>query len=103
MIARRPPFRAILAALGERARQLRILRKLRQTELAERAGIGVATVIRFEGTGSASLANVLRIATALQADTGFEKLFEAPPYASLDEALERPAAVVRRRARMPRS
>jgi transcriptional regulator with XRE-family HTH domain len=103
MIVRRRPFRAILVAIGDRARQLRVMRKLRQTELAERAGIGVATVVRFEKTGSASLSNVLRIATALGADAGFDKLFEAPPYASLDEALEHPAPVVRRRVRAPRS
>jgi len=91
-------FQETLKALGERARQLRLLRKLRQDELAARAGVGVATVHRFEKTGTASLENVLRIATALQAEVGFDKLFELPAYSSLDEALERPAIAKRRRA-----
>ena len=90
----------ILNALGDRARQLRLMRKLRQDELAARAAVGVATVRRFENTGIASIENVLRIATVLQAEGGFERLFEAPAYASLDEALERP--VIARRKRAPR-
>ena len=91
-------FRETLSAIGERARQLRLLRKLRQDELAARAGIGVATVHRFEKTGTASIENVLRIATALNAEATFDRLFEAPPYQSLEEALERPKASTRRRA-----
>jgi len=96
----RSSFQETLRAIGERARQLRLLRQLRQDELATRAGVGVATVHRFEKTGTASLENVLRIATALQAEAGFGTLFELPAYSSLDEALERPR--VRQRQRAPR-
>ncbi len=92
------PFQQTLSAIGERARQLRLLRNLRQDELAARAGVGVATVHRFEKTGIASFENVLRIATALQAEAGFDRLFEPPAYSSLDEALERPAVAKRQRA-----
>lgn len=91
-------FRRALRAIGARARELRLSRELRQAELASRAGVGVATLQRFEKTGSATLANVLRIATALHAEAAFAKLFEPPPYASLDEALERPELVRRQRA-----
>jgi transcriptional regulator with XRE-family HTH domain len=91
-------FRSALRALGDRARQLRLIRKLSQAELAERAGVGVATIHRFEKTGTASIENVLRIAAALHAEAGFDRLFEAPPYTSLDEALARPQVTTRRRA-----
>ena len=74
------------------------MRNLRQEELATRAGVGIATVRRFEKTGAASIENVLRIATVLNADGVFEQLFEAPPYASIDEALARPEAARRQRA-----
>jgi transcriptional regulator with XRE-family HTH domain len=87
-----------LSALGTRARQLRLFQQLRQDELAARAGVGVTTVHRFERTGSASIENVLRIATALRAEAAFDKLFELPAYESLDDALARPAAVRRQRA-----
>lgn len=98
MIDYKSSFRETLCGLGERARQLRLLRSMRQEEVAARAGVGVATVHRFEKTGTASLENVLRIATALNAEAGFEKLFELPAYASLDEALARPDVTARRRA-----
>jgi transcriptional regulator with XRE-family HTH domain len=71
---------------------------MRQSELATRAGVGVATVHRFEKTGTASIENVFRIATALNADAAFDELFAPPPYLSLDEALARPAITARRRA-----
>ena len=87
-----------LRALGERARQLRLMRGFLQEELAERAGVGVATIRRFEKTGMASIENVLRIATALNEEQEFDRLFEAPAYASLDEALARPEVTKRRRA-----
>lgn len=73
-------------------------RKLRQEEVAARAGVGVATIHRFEKSGTASLESALRIAVALRAEAGIEKLFEAPLYASLDEALAQPEAAARRRA-----
>jgi transcriptional regulator with XRE-family HTH domain len=88
---------ALLRAVGERARQLRLLRKLQQVELAERAGVGVATVHRFETLGMVSMENALKIAMALHAEAAFEKLFEAPAYASLEEALARPDVIKRRR------
>lgn len=91
-------FQDTLRAIGERARHLRLTRNLRQEELATRAGIGIATVRRFEKTGTASIENVLRIATALNAERAFDKLFEAPPYASIDEALARPEVTHRQRA-----
>ncbi len=93
-------FGETLRGIGERARKLRLMRNLRQEELATRAGVGIATVRRFEKTGGASIENVLRIATVLNAERTFEKLFEAPPFASLDEALARPEVTHRQRARL---
>ena len=97
MIDYQSSFQETLRAVGERARQLRLLRQLRQEELAARAGVGIATVRRFEKTGQTSLEIALRIATALNAERAFDELFQAPSYASLDEALARPEVVQRRR------
>ena len=88
-----------LQALGQRARHLRILRELKQDELAARAGISPLTVRRFEQTGRTSIENVLRIAMVLGTEEGFEKLFEFPKYRTLDEALAQPAALERKRVR----
>jgi transcriptional regulator with XRE-family HTH domain len=98
MIDYRTSFQDRLRAVGERVRRLRLARNLRQQELADHAGIGPATLARFERTGHASLETALRIATALAADAAFDKLFEPPPYASIDEALTRSEAAERKRA-----
>jgi transcriptional regulator with XRE-family HTH domain len=86
------PYAETLQRLGERARALRIIRQLQQAEVATRAGIGVATVKRFERSGRASMENVLRIATVLGADAAFDSLFVPPRFRTLDEALSRPPA-----------
>ena len=95
-------YGSILVALGRRARELRILRELKQGDVAARAGLTPGTVLRFERTGRASIENVLRIATVLGAEAGFEKLFELPKYRTLDEALARPAERQRVRTRSRR-
>jgi transcriptional regulator with XRE-family HTH domain len=95
-------YRDTLADLGRRARALRIVRELNQLDVARRAGIGEATVKRFERTGRASIENVLRIAMVLGAEAPFEELFSPPKYRSLDEALSRDAAPQRRRVRSRR-
>jgi transcriptional regulator with XRE-family HTH domain len=93
------PFEETLAAIGERAKELRLFRNLTQQELAIRAGVGSATVQRFEKTGHIAMENALRIAFALGVDDGFRRLFELPKYGSLDEALEAPKRAGRKRAR----
>lgn len=89
-------YREALAALGSRARALRILRELRQSEVASRAGLASGTIVRFERSGRASIENVLRIATVLGAEQAFDRLFEPPRYRTLDEALARPPPARRR-------
>src|SRR5687768_15364255 len=92
----------ILKEAGQRCRALRILRGLKQGDLARRAGVGVATVHRFERSGHASFENVVRIATALGAEEAFAALFAAPKYQSLDDALAREELPERQRVRGPR-
>jgi transcriptional regulator with XRE-family HTH domain len=92
-----------LKSLGRRARELRILRELKQGEVARRAGVAPGTVMRFERTGKASIENVLRIATVLGVEEAFGTLFELPRYRTLDEAMARPVAAERQRVRTRRS
>lgn len=87
-----------LLALGQRARARRLSQGLGQDELAARAGVGTATVQRFEKAGSASIENVLRIAVALDAERAFDELFAPAPFASIDEALSLDHEPQRRRA-----
>jgi transcriptional regulator with XRE-family HTH domain len=92
-------FDEMLVSVGARARETRLRQNLSQDQLARKAGVGIATIQRFEKDGHASMQNALRIAFALGAESGFDGLFELPEYASLDEALARPQETKRRRAR----
>jgi transcriptional regulator with XRE-family HTH domain len=92
-------YREVLSALGQRARELRFARDLKQAEVARRAGLGLATVQRFERSGRASIENVLRIAMVLGAGEAFGSLFEPPKFRTLDEVLALDEAPKRQRVR----
>lgn len=102
MVAGRTPpaVTRSLRALGDDFTTWRKLRELTVAEVADRAGVGVSTVLRLERGDGATLENVLRIARAL----GLLDVLTAAvdPYASdvgrlrADEAL--PERVRHRRA-----
>lgn len=77
----------LAATVGRRARELRLAKGLRQTDLAAAAGVPVSTLKRFESTGDAGFAAVVRIALALGAEGAFAELFGAPDMRSLDDIL----------------
>lgn len=81
-----------------RARALRIARGWTQEELAERAGVALDTLRRFERTGQIALERLVKLAVVLDAVRPLGELFAPPPAATLAE-LERP---VRPRQRAPR-
>jgi transcriptional regulator with XRE-family HTH domain len=74
--------------LGLRVRELRLARNWRRATLAERAGVGLSTIARFETSGRATMANLLAIADALGRLDELAQLFRPPPARSLAE-LER--------------
>lgn len=68
-----------------RVRQLRLQHEWTQQELAERAGITMASYRRFESSGLISLDRLLRIAEALGTLGEFDSLFRPPPAATLSD------------------
>ncbi len=78
----------VATLLGQRVRELRLARDWRRTTLAERAGVGLSTVQRFETTGHVTLDNLLKIADALGRLEELTELFRPPVARSLAE-LER--------------
>lgn len=75
------------------AKTRRLSDNLTQTGLAQRSGVSLGTLKKFERTGKISLESLLKIAMALGATQGFALLFAAPAAAgvrSLDELLKRP-------------
>jgi transcriptional regulator with XRE-family HTH domain len=71
--------------LARRARALRLAKGWRQITLAERSGVSLASLRRFEGSGRISLRNLLKLAFALRRLDDFDSLFEKPRAASLAE------------------
>ncbi|MGH3613243.1 MAG: helix-turn-helix transcriptional regulator [Pseudonocardia sp.] len=100
-VSRTPsPVARSLRRLGEDLSTWRKLRALTAAEVADRAGVGVNTVLRLEKGRGATLENVLRIARALGVLDAITVALD--PYATdvgrlrADEAL--PARVRHRRA-----
>jgi transcriptional regulator with XRE-family HTH domain len=81
--------------IGRRVRDLRLTETWTQDELAERAGVGRATVDRLERTGTTTVKNLLRIAEALGALDTFEAVLAPPPPVSIAAA----SAPIRHRGR----
>jgi transcriptional regulator with XRE-family HTH domain len=87
----------VIEGIAGRARALRIARGWTQQELAERSGVALETLRRFERTGKISLERLAKIAVVLDAVRPLGELFAAPPAATLAE-LER---AERQRVRAP--
>lgn len=71
--------------IRSRAKELRLHLNWKQETLAERAGVSLGSLKRFETSGKASLELVLRIAHAMQCLDDFGKLFPVPSARSIEE------------------
>ena len=87
----------VMLQTAQHAKTLRLEQNITQQELADKAGIAVGTVKRFEKTGEVQFNHLLRIALVLGRLDDFKTLFAADDVpASLYEFK---AAKVRQRAR----
>ena len=77
----------IKMSLAGRVRARRKEAKVSQAELAERSGVSLGSIKRFENSGEISLTSLLRIAVVLGYEADFDKLFERKNYQSLDEII----------------
>jgi HTH-type transcriptional regulator/antitoxin HipB len=71
--------------LASRVRALRLARGWKQATLAQRSGVTLASLRRFEESGKISLQNLLALAFALHRLDDFDALLRPPPAASLAE------------------
>jgi transcriptional regulator with XRE-family HTH domain len=85
--------------VGMRARELRIARSLRQSDLAQAVGVTQATISHFEQTGKVGFDVVVGIAIALGAETELARLFAPAQTRSIDEIVATPARRIRARKR----
>ncbi len=84
--------------LGERTKALRLRRNITQKEVAQRAGIALATLKRFEKTGEIQLRHFLQVIFVLGALDDFKSLLIP---SDVPESLfhPTPAPIPRQRAR----
>lgn len=73
--------------LAQRARALRLAQNLSQQGLADRAGVSLGTLKRFERTGQIALVSLIRLAIVLDALQELRTWFSPPPFRTLDEVL----------------
>jgi transcriptional regulator with XRE-family HTH domain len=88
----------IARQLAARVRAERLRREWKQETLAERSGVSLPTVRRYERTARTSVEHLLRLCHALGRLDEFAALLEPPPASTLAE-LEARASAVRVRAR----
>jgi transcriptional regulator with XRE-family HTH domain len=77
----------ILAEIARRAHDARISVGLRQKDLADKAGVSLGTLRRFERTGDVGTEAVVKVAIALNKEREFLELFPPNDPRTLDEAL----------------
>ena len=77
----------ILAEIARRAHDARISVGLRQKDLAEKAGVSLGTLRRFERSGDVGMETVVKVAIALDKEREFLVLFPPSDPRSLDEVL----------------
>lgn len=76
--------KAILVELGKRAAENRLAQNVSQRELAERAGVAISTVKRFEAGEGASLVSVVRMLRGSDAAENLDELITEPLPSPID-------------------
>lgn len=87
----------IARLLAERFRAERLRREWKQETLAERSGVSLPTIRRYERTGRTSLENMLKLCHALGRLDEFADLLKPPPASSIDELAARTSPKSRRK------
>ena len=77
----------ISAELATRVRARRKERGLTQAQLAEKSGVSLGSIKRFETTHEVSLTSLVKIAIALGYADDFDSLFSERAYRSIDEVI----------------
>ena len=73
--------------IASNVQRLRKRKKISQKELAERSGVSLGSIKRFEQTGEISLQSLTKIAIALRAEDELESLFTSANFEFIEEIL----------------
>ena len=76
---------SVSRTLATRIKELRLARGWKQATLAQRSGVSLASLRRFEESGRVSLQSLLDLAFALNRLDDFDAVFQGPRASSLAE------------------
>ncbi|MCF6334455.1 MAG: helix-turn-helix domain-containing protein [Spirochaetales bacterium] len=82
--------------LADRLKELRLSKKWKRTTLADRSGVSVASLIRFEQTAQISLENFLKLLFVLGRLDEVNKLLLPPSAGSIDELESKETGIPKR-------
>ena len=78
----------IVKSLADKIKEHRKKLKISQEALAQKSGVSLGSIKRFETKYEISLQSFIKIAIALDLDNDFENLFTQKTYASIDEVIK---------------
>lgn len=78
----------IAKSLAEKIKEQRKKLKISQAALAQKSGVSLGSIKRFETQYEISLQSLIKIAIALDLDGDFEKLFATKTYNSIEEIIK---------------
>lgn len=77
----------IAKSFADKIKEYRKKLKISQEVLAQKSGVSLGSIKRFETKYEISLQSFIKIAIALDLDSNFENLFTQKTYTSIDEVI----------------
>ena len=75
----------IAKGIAEDFRKRRIEKNLTREQVAEKSGIALANIVRFEQKGLISLKNLIGIAMAMEYTSEVKNIFSEPKYSTMED------------------
>lgn len=78
----------IAKALAEDFRKRRIEKNLTREQVAEKSGVALSNLVRFEQKGLISLKNLIGLAMAMDYTSEVKNIFAEPKYSTMEELIQ---------------
>ena len=75
----------IAKALADDFRKRRIEKNLTRDQVAERSGVALGNIVRFEQKGLISLKNLIALAMSMDYTSEMKNIFSQPKYSTMEE------------------
>lgn len=75
----------IAKSIAEDFRKRRIEKNLTREQVAEKSGVAISNIVRFEQKGLISLKNLIGLAMALEYTSEVKSIFAEPKYSTMEE------------------